>query len=222
MTEGTMPARAWATHAPADYMMVFEQDPDGEEAVVNASFRGEEERRSAAAGLEGVELSVGGTDLSVYCTLPGEPEEVLATLEGRGGVGEIERGRISMVAVGDAEGTSSEAADGRRSVEARVVVSFGGAGPRIYRPDRECERCGEFLGKILVLPRGPVSLDSRLLKCRCTSIPCRYCGQGRVRRPLTEHFDPERRSGHVPWFGYLVPCGSCQVAGRGPRVILST
>src|SRR5512139_4000509 len=69
---------AWATHAPADYMLVFVEEPDGEHAVVSARLKKEVE--PSGLGLEGAELS--GEELSVYCTLPGEADEVLARLEG--------------------------------------------------------------------------------------------------------------------------------------------
>ena len=98
------------------------------------------------------------------------------------------------------------------------MLSWGGAAPPLLLLEKQCRRCGEFRGKIRVKPQGGMLLDSRELSCRCKSIPCRYCEDGSVRRPLSEHFDPERRSGHVPWFGYLVPCGSCQATGRGPEV----
>ena len=214
--------RAWATHAPADYMMVFVGDSNGQHAVVNARFRGRDELYEVSRGLEGAEIGEKGEDLSVYCTLPGERDEVLTRLQTRARKAWIERGEISFVAVGDSEATSQDAANRRRKVDARVVLSWGGGAPRCYFFEGQCLRCGEFRGKIVVKPQGAMLLDTRQLSCRCTSVACRYCGEGRVRRPLSEHFDPERRSGHVPWFGYLVPCGNCQAAGRGPDIWMSS
>jgi hypothetical protein len=101
-------------------------------------------------------------------------------------------------------------------------VSFGVEGPRCYRFEDQCPTCGEFRGKINVLPHGGVLVDTRTPNCRCVSILCRYCEDGRIGRPLAEHFDPERRAGRTRWFGYLVPCGNCQAHGRGPRVVMST
>jgi hypothetical protein len=42
---------AWVTHAPADYMLVFTDDPDGEHAAVRARFEGEQRLREAGRGL---------------------------------------------------------------------------------------------------------------------------------------------------------------------------
>jgi hypothetical protein len=206
---------------PADYIMVFAEDPGGEHAIVGARLEDAARIREAGLGLEGAEI--GERELFAYCTLPGETDRVLARLR-RVPVQEswVESGTIVFVAVGDGSGTSSEAADGRRNVRARVVLSHGGEAPRLYRFDGQCRACGEFRGKINVLPSGGTMIDARQLACRCESIPCRYCKDGRVRRPLSEHFDPERRPGRMPWFGYLVPCGDCQAAGRGPDVLMSS
>lgn len=211
---------AWVTHAPADYMLVFTEDPEGEHSVVSARFEDQDELRAAGGSLEGAEVAE--TELHVYCSLPGEDEQVLARLRTASSVeARVDRGKIAFVAVGSGTGTSSEAADGRRDVTARIVLSAGGDGPRRYVFESQCKACGEFRGKINVLPREGVIIDSRSLSCRCESIPCRYCEHGTIRRPLSEHFDPERRAGSVPWFGYLVPCGHCQAAARGPKVQMS-
>ena len=87
--------------------------------------------------------------------------------------------------------------------------------------ETQCPRCGEFLGRVNVLPPEGMMIDKRELRCRCEGIACRSCGTGMVQRPLSDHFDPERRAGHCHGFGYLVPCGACQAAGRGPRVLMS-
>ncbi len=212
---------AWVTRAPADYTMVFSRDPGGEHAVVSARFEDEDQVRDATKGLEAAELADG--ELRVYCTLPGEPELALAHLrKAPADATRIDKGTIAFVAVGDGSGTSRETANGRRDVSARIVLSGGGEGPRHYAFKDQCATCGEFRGKIHVLPEGGILIDTRWLSCRCESIPCRYCEDGKVRRPFGEHFDPERRAGRMPWFGYLVPCGGCQAAGRGPRVLMST
>ena len=212
---------AWVTQAPADYLLVFTEDPDGEHAVVSARFEDDEQVRDAGRGLQGAEL--GDSELHVYCTLPGEADKALTHLrEALAQESWAESGTIAFVAVGEGSGTSGEAASGRRNVRARIVLSGGGDTPRCYRFEGQCEACGEFRGKINMLPSGGVMIDTRRLGCRCESIPCRYCHDGNVRRPLSEHFDPERRAGRMPWFGYLVPCGRCQAAGRGPDVLMST
>ena len=211
---------AWVTHAPADYMLVFVEDPDGEHAVVSARFEDQEQASKASRGLEGLE--VGEERVRVYCTLPGEPERVVARLrEASARAASVERGTIAFVAAGDGSGTSTETATRPPKARARIVRSGGGDAPRCYRFERQCATCGELRGRINVLPGHGAYIDTRELSCRCVSIPCRYCEQGRVRRPLSEHCDPERRAGRMPWFGYLVPCGGCQAAGRGPRVQMS-
>src|SRR5687768_1935250 len=99
---------AWVNAAPADYMLVFVEDPDGEHAVVHARFGDEDGAESKAESrLEGFEIAE--NEVRVYCTLPGEPEQVLARL---GEVGaeptSVNRGTISFVAVGDGTGTNPE------------------------------------------------------------------------------------------------------------------
>ncbi len=209
---------AWVTHAPADYVMVFLADPGGEHAVVSGYFDGHEQAARAGRAFEAYGL--GEKELNVYCTLPGEPERILDRLRPLAPRTSIERGTIAFVAVGGGS-TTGEPATEPGKVSARIIRSGGGDAPRCYRFERQCKTCGELLGRINVLPRDEVRIDTRELSCRCRSIPCRYCTEGRVRRPLTEHIDPERRAGRMPWYGYLVPCGGCQVAGRGPRVQIS-
>lgn len=50
---------------------------------------------------------------------------------------------------------------------------------------------------------------------------CRYCDEGRVAAPLSDHFEAgTNRAWHTPWFGYLLPCPGCRERGRGPKVIM--
>jgi hypothetical protein len=214
---------AWVTHAPADYILVFSEDPDGEHAAVSARFEDAAQARAAGQASEGVAIDETGTELCTYCTLPGEADRVRERFREASALKTwVERGTIAFVAVGDGSGTSLEAAGRRRNVTAWIVLCGGGDGPRCYRAKEQCATCGEFLGKINVVPQGEMVIDTRELSCRCVSIPCRYCDEGRVRRPLTEHLDPERRAGRMPWYGYLVPCGRCQATGWGPKVLMST
>jgi hypothetical protein len=77
-----------------------------------------------------------------------------------------------------------------------------------------CPECGERRG---IFPR---TWPPAPVTCWCSAIPCRYCTAGRVRRPFTNHWDERReRLWHTPWFGYMVPCATCQVSGRGPQTI---
>ena len=121
--------RAWATHAPADYMMVFVEDCDGAHAVVNARFGSKDELYEASRGLEGAEIGEEGNNLSVYCTLPGEPQEVLdgppdarAAGVDRAG-GDLLRGRGRLR--GDERGGGEPTPEGRGTSGA--VVGWGGA-----------------------------------------------------------------------------------------------
>lgn len=212
---------AWVTHAPADYLLVFMEDPSGPHVVVSACCEEQEEVWATARGLEGAEIS--GAEIRVYCTLPGDVERALDHFADAPGIEvSVQHGTIEFVAIGDGSGTAAPArSDDGESLRAHLVVSCGWQAPRCYRFTEQCERCGEFHGKVLVMPGGVMLLDTRQLKCRCDGITCHYCAEGTVRRPVSEHFDPERRAGHTPWFGYLVPCGRCQTAGRGPRVLMS-
>src|SRR5215218_1853809 len=121
---------AWVTHAPADYMLVFTEDPEGDHAVVCARFEHENELSDAGRGLEGTEVA--DNELRVYCTLPGEAEVVLAEVRKAAASAWIDRGTVAFVAVGDGSGTSNEGASGRRKVTARIVLSGGGQAPRRY------------------------------------------------------------------------------------------
>jgi hypothetical protein len=211
----------WLPEAPADYVLVFRGDPDGDHSVVIGTFPDSDNVFEVGKGLQGAELD--GQSVRVHCTLAGEAERVRRLFSERGAIdARAERGTVAFVAVGSWRGTSQEILDRRREVTAHIVVSGGGEGARAHRFDRQCERCGEFQGQVLLAPRDGVMIDNRQLRCRCDSIPCRYCESGSVRRPLSEHLDPERRAGSTPWFGYLVSCGGCQIAGRGPQLQLST
>ncbi len=183
---------------PCRLHVVFTGDPDGEHAVVGARFEDDEQALDAGRGLEGAEL--GDRELHVYCTLAGEADRVLTRVRKTAAQESwVDSGAIAFVAVGEGSGTSRETASGRRNVKARNVMAHGGETPRCYRFEEQCETCGELRGKINVLPAGGVMIDTRQLSCRCESIPCRYCEDGKVRRPLSEHFDPERRAGRMPW-----------------------
>lgn len=70
-----------------------------------------------------------------------------------------------------------------------------------------CRYCGEVRDK---QPGGTKSL------CLCQGISCRYCGAGRVRRPISEHYGKsDRRLWHTAHFGNRAPCCRCrELAGR--------
>lgn len=80
----------------------------------------------------------------------------------------LARGIVAFVAVGDGSATTEGAAKRRRKASARVVVSGGGHGPRCYRFEEQCEDCGEFRGKINVLPQGAAPVP------RTTTDACRF------------------------------------------------
>jgi hypothetical protein len=211
-------AFAWFTHAPADHFLLFEDDPEGEHVVVSARLD-EQSRQELARRIEGGELT--DESVRVYCTLPGESEQVRQLLDDGGGH-EITatRGTVCFLATaGSPDGVEWDAGE---PVSVHVVAGLSGMGPRCYRFSGQCATCGELHGRVLPLPSGGVMLGlAQNLSCRCQGITCRYCRTGRVRRPLTEHCDPERRAGATAWYGYLIPCGACQTAGCGPDVILS-
>jgi hypothetical protein len=212
---------AWVTHAPADYVLFFVADPVGDHVLVRGHFSDGDAAWDAAAGLEGAEIS--GAEVRAYCTLAGEADRVARHLSGAPeACTSQEGGTVEFVAVGGGGWTTAEAVGGdAEEVLGYLVLSRGGDVPRCYRCTEQCQNCGEFRGSVNLFPDGGLMLDKRELRCRCDGIPCRYCDTGVVRRPLSDHFDPERRAGHTPWFGYLVPCGACQAAGRGPRVVMS-
>ena len=103
---------AWVTHAPADYMLAFYDDPAGEHAVVGAQFGDEDQAREATNGLEAAEVQQ--AELRVYCTLQGEPELVLGHVREAGAVASwidnsgrsrLRRGRRWL---GDEQGSSGQ------------------------------------------------------------------------------------------------------------------
>lgn len=61
--------------------------------------------------------------------------------------------------------------------------------------------CGEVRG----------TAGGRTSTCLCDGIDCRRCALGRIRRPISDHFDPESGSfWHTPYFGDPAPCEFCQ------------
>lgn len=194
--------------------MLFREEAGGEHTALRARFGSPAAARAAAADLGALEFADAVT--WGYCTLPGEAAGMVERLRAAADEVVDRSGWIEFLA----HAVSGEVTRLRRA-PTRLVRSAWGDRPRHCHVRGQCGRCGEFRGTVLVLPVGAMWLDKRELRCRCDGIPCRYCAEGVVRRPLAEHLDPELRSGHTPWFGFLVPCGGCQAAGRGPRVLLS-
>ena len=69
-----------------------------------------------------------------------------------------------------------------------------------------CEFCGKVRG---TTPDGSVS------SCLCDGIVCRYCGAGRIDRPISDVYVPDRdgsggRWMHMAYFGNQAPCGPCE------------
>jgi hypothetical protein len=73
-----------------------------------------------------------------------------------------------------------------------------------------CESCGEIRGETPgPLKEGQVGLWKST--CLCEGPLCRSCGRNRIRRPVSNHYDPEDGDWwHVPAFVVLAPCRECR------------
>ena len=79
-----------------------------------------------------------------------------------------------------------------------------------------CSDCGGIRGTEVTLTADGVELGATSL-CLCDGVVCRYCGQGKVPRPISDTYDP-RDSGswwHTPYFGAMKRCAEC----GGPREV---
>jgi hypothetical protein len=69
-----------------------------------------------------------------------------------------------------------------------------------------CRFCGEVAGHL-----GEIKST-----CLCEGIPCRSCGIGRVRRPISDTYDPATGSfWHVPYFMGMGACRGCKITVFG-------
>jgi hypothetical protein len=72
-----------------------------------------------------------------------------------------------------------------------------------------CEVCGELRGTGL-LPDVPAGATAVTLVCLCDGLVCRHCGEGRIHRPISSHYDDETGTvWHTPSFMYLARCRAC-------------
>ena len=82
-----------------------------------------------------------------------------------------------------------------------------------------CGVCGAVRGHVLREQHDGtmVVLEST---CFCEGLVCRSCGERRVRRPISDYYDPrDRRWWHVAYFQAFHPwCLACHRAGRCPCV----
>lgn len=68
---------------------------------------------------------------------------------------------------------------------------------------RACLVCGEWHNR------------ARRILCLCDRLVCAVCGEGRIRRPISDHYDEEAgRVWHTPWLAGLRPCPNCGAAGH--------
>jgi len=71
---------------------------------------------------------------------------------------------------------------------------------RVKKPSglRCCPVCGEFRNR----PRNVL--------CICDALVCAVCGEGKIRKPISDHFDPaDGKLWHTPWLMGLRSCPSC-------------
>lgn len=72
-----------------------------------------------------------------------------------------------------------------------------------------CPDCGGIRGTEVTLTPDGVELGATSL-CLCGGIVCRYCRAGRVRRPTSDWYDPEKSGWwHTPYFGGMRHCAEC-------------
>ena len=69
-----------------------------------------------------------------------------------------------------------------------------------------CRFCGEIAGQH----------DGISSTCLCEGIACRWCGIGKIRRPISDHFAPAAGGfRHVAYFGGWSPCRQCVINAYG-------
>ena len=69
-----------------------------------------------------------------------------------------------------------------------------------------CRFCGHIRGR---------TAGGAESSCLCDGITCRYCGAGRVHRPISDHYEPDDGEfWHTPYFGAGIPCVHCRRLGR--------
>ena len=63
---------------------------------------------------------------------------------------------------------------------------------------RRCPSCGELRNR------------ARRILCACDRLVCAVCGEGGIRRPISDHYDEtDGKLWHTPWLAGLRPCPSC-------------
>jgi hypothetical protein len=80
---------------------------------------------------------------------------------------------------------------------------------RLPRGLRECNWCGEARGRTYrASGTGVKEVES---VCFCAGLICSICGERRIRRPITDYFDPHARHWwHVPYFAAMSGrCHNC-------------
>ena len=87
--------------------------------------------------------------------------------------------------------------------------------PRLFR----CAECGEWTGivnrRLLSSSQKTERDDFTAVLCLCDGPLCRGCGENRIHRPISNHFDESDDSvWHVPYFMGLAPCWECGRQGE--------
>ncbi len=81
------------------------------------------------------------------------------------------------------------------------IERLGGWGDALPRMLESCPYCGKVRDR---RPGGGLS------SCLCAGILCRYCGAGRVHRPISDHYEvSDHRLWHTSHFANTRPCDSC-------------
>jgi hypothetical protein len=63
---------------------------------------------------------------------------------------------------------------------------------------RRCPVCGEYRNR------------ARNVLCWCDALTCAVCGEGKIRKPISDHWDPaDAKLWHSPWFTGLKRCDVC-------------
>ena len=60
-----------------------------------------------------------------------------------------------------------------------------------------CPICGELRDR------------ARRIFCACDQLVCAACGEGRIRRPISDHYEATGRIWHTPWLMGMRSCPSC-------------
>jgi hypothetical protein len=94
------------------------------------------------------------------------------------------------------------------------VTALNDEKERLPRGLYRCENCGAIRGVTRVRAYDGIHMVELKSVCFCEGLVCRKCGRRRIRRPITDYYDPaDGRWIHVPYFAAQFGlCRKCYAA----------